>query len=85
MATPPSRLQRQRNRGGGGGNASGRAGPDERVDPTGNPDYRRTGPKEVDVEQYDKHGKFTGFVRCTNTDCEAILALRDHYVFFKVK
>lgn len=85
MATSPSGLQRPGNRGGGGGNAAGRAGADERGNPTGNSDYQRTGPKEVDVEQYDKHGKFTGFVRCTNTDCEAILALRDHYDVFKVK
>lgn len=85
MATPPSRLQRPGNRGGGRGNAAGRAGADERGDPTGNPDYRRTGPKEVDVEQYDASGKFTGFIRCVNTDAESILALRDHYRIFKVK
>lgn len=85
MAAMQRGLQRPGNRGGGGGNAAGRAGADERGDPTGNPDYRRTGPKEVDVEQYDASGKFTGFVGCTNTDCESILALRDHYNFFKVK
>lgn len=85
MATRPSGLQRSGNRGSGRGSTSCRTGPDERGDPSGNSDYRRTGPKEVDVEQYDGNGEFTGFVRCVNTDCEAILALRDHYVFFKVK
>ena len=37
--------------------------------------YERTPPTEVVING----------VRCVNTDCESILALRDHYTFFKVK